>query len=145
LRGDAADPEEECRAFDRTVEQAGGLDLAILGLGMNGHLGFNEPPAAPDLPSRVVALTPESIAGSARYWGSDGEVPKRALTAGMAQILAAKAALLLVSGERKQSILRSTLEGAISPQVPSSYLQQAANVTVLADRDAARTLDVARE
>ena len=138
LRGDAADPEEECRAFDRAVQQVGGLDLAILGLGMNGHLGFNEPPAAPDLPSRVVALSPESISGSARYWGPDDEVPKQALTAGMAQILTAKAALLLVSGERKRSILRDTLEGAISPDVPSSYLQGPGNVTVLADRDAAR-------
>lgn len=143
LRGDAADPHEECRAFDRAVQDAGGLDLAVLGLGMNGHLGFNKPPASPDLSSRVVSLTPESVAGSARYWVSEEEVPKRALTAGMAQILAAKHALLLVSGERKRSILRRTLHGAVSPEVPSSYLQRAPGVTVLADQDAARALDTA--
>jgi glucosamine-6-phosphate deaminase len=110
---------------------------------MNGPLGFNEPPTSLDLSSRVVDLTPESIAGSARYWGSEGKVPKRALTAGMAQILAARHSLLLVSGERKLSILRRTLDGEVSPETPSAYLQGAMDVTVLADRDAAHDLDSA--
>lgn len=144
LRGDASDPSEECSAFDRAIEETGGLDLAILGLGMNGHLGFNEPPSDHELPSRVVALTPESIGGSARYCGSADAVPRRALTAGMKQLMAAKHSLLLVSGERKQSILKRTLEGAVSPEVPSSYLQRVADATVLADQDAARALDSAR-
>jgi glucosamine-6-phosphate deaminase len=137
LHGDAPDPEQECRAFDRAIEQAGGLDLTILGLGPNGHLGFNDPPADPTSPSRVVDLTPESIAGSSRYWGDEEQVPKRALTVGMAQLLAARAYLLLVSGERKRDILHRALHGPVTPDVPASYLQQASNVTVIADRDAA--------
>lgn len=143
LRGDAPDPEATCLAFNRAVEEAGGLDLAILGLGLNGHLAFNEPPADRHSTTRLVDLSPESIAGSARYWGGSEHVPTRALTAGLAQILAARQTLLLVSGEHKRDILERTLEGPVSSGVPASYLQDASDVTVVADRDAAprRRLD----
>jgi glucosamine-6-phosphate deaminase len=136
LPGDAPDPEAACRAYDAAVAAAGGIDLAILGLGPNGHLGYNEPPADPAAPTRVVDLTEESIISSARYWGGRDQVPRRALTAGMAPLLAARHTLLLVSGAHKREILRRTLAAPPTPAVPASYLQQAPRVTVLADRAA---------
>ncbi len=136
LPGDSADPDAACRAYEEAVTNAGGIDLAVLGLGPNGHLGFNEPPADPTSPTRVVDLTPESVESNARYWGGADQVPRRALTAGMAVLLAARQTLLVVSGERKRAILHRTLYGPISPDVPASYLRQASGVTVIADRAA---------
>ncbi len=136
LRGDAVDPEAECRAYDESVVAVEGFDLSVLGLGPNGHLGFNEPPVDPDAPTRIVDLTPESVESSARYWGGRDRVPPRALTAGMRALLAARQTLLVVSGAHKQEILRRTVAVPVTPDVPASYLQQASNVTVIADRAA---------
>jgi glucosamine-6-phosphate deaminase len=146
LRGDGLDLDAACREYDEAVARVGGFDLAILGLGPNGHLGFNEPPCGPDAPTRMVELTPESIVSNARYWGGPERVPRRALTAGMTVLLAARAILLVASGERKQDILRRTLEDAPCPDVPASYLQNAPQATVIADRAAVagpRSCDVA--
>ena len=131
----AVDAEAGCRVFDAAVEAGGGIDLAVLGLGPNGHLGFNEPPSAADAPSRVVSLTPESIASNAAYWG-EGNVPLRAATAGMRLIMQARRVLLIVTGERKRAILQRTLAEPPSPLVPASLLRLRAGVTVLCDRDA---------
>jgi glucosamine-6-phosphate deaminase len=136
LPGDAPDPQAVCRAFDDAVTAAGGFDLAVLGVGMNGHLGFNEPPADPGSPTRVVDLTEASLDSNAAYWGGRDVVPRQAITAGMAGLLAARQTLLLVSGMRKHDILRRTVEGPPSREVPASLLQRAANVTVIADRAA---------
>jgi glucosamine-6-phosphate deaminase len=136
LPGDSADPEATCRAYDEAVRAAGGFDLSVLGLGPNGHLGFNEPPCDPRAPTRVVDLTPESVASNARYWGGADQVPRRALTAGMACLLAARRTLLVVSGAHKQEILQRTVHTPADPAVPASYLQHAANVEVIADRAA---------
>jgi len=139
LPGDAADPSEACRAYDRAVEQAGGYDLAILGLGPNGHLGFNEPPSDADAPTRVITLTPETVHSNARYWGDEDRVPRQALTAGMKHLLAARHILLLVSGQGKKEILARTLEGPVTSEAPASFLQRAQRVTVISDRDAMPT------
>ncbi len=136
LPGDAASPSEACRAYDQAVEQAGGYDLAILGLGPNGHLGFNEPPSGADAPTRVISLTPETVHSNARYWGGEDRVPRQALTAGMKQLLAARHILLLVSGQSKREILARSLAGPATPKVPASFLQLAPRVTVITDRDA---------
>ncbi|HKY54319.1 MAG TPA: glucosamine-6-phosphate deaminase [Anaerolineales bacterium] len=136
LVGEALDPWEACRIYDAAVREVGGFDISILGLGPNGHLGFNEPPSPPDAPTRIVDLTPESILSNARYWGSADEVPRQALTCGMDLLLAARRTLLLVSGAHKHQILHLTVEGPQTPEVPASYLQSASNVTVLADRAA---------
>jgi glucosamine-6-phosphate deaminase len=121
-------------AYDAAIESIGGIDLAILGLGPNGHLGFNEPPSRADAPSRVVDLTAASLASNAVYWGESAEVPHRALTCGMAPILASREILLLVSGAHKADILRETIKGEPSPGVPSSLLQLVSDrVTIHAD------------
>jgi glucosamine-6-phosphate deaminase len=136
LAGDAIDPELECASFEQRVHEAGGIDITILGLGPNGHLGFNEPPSLPDAPTRRVPLTPESLVSNSVYWGGEEQVPTEALTAGMTILLAAKQVLLVVSGESKQGILARTLDGPIAPGNPASYLQQLPNVIVFADRAA---------
>ena len=135
LGGPFAAAEATCRAYDAGVAAAGGIDVAVLGLGPNGHLGFNEPPSDADAPTRSVALTMASLRANARYWPGLG-VPTRALTAGMATILAARRIVLVVTGEGKRSILRDLLVGPISAALPASWLRPLATATLLADEDA---------
>lgn len=136
LPGDADDPDAACVAFEAAIGALGGIDVAILGLGPNGHLGFNEPPAAADSPTRVIDLTPESVASNGPYWGGTDQVPRRALTVGMRVLLAARLTLLVVSGAHKRDILTQTITGPVTPDVPASLLQAAPNVVVVADRAA---------
>ncbi len=134
FHGNAADPDADCREFDAGIARWGGVDLAVLGLGPNGHLGFNEPPSPPDAPTRALDLTPASLESNAPYWNGLA-VPRRAVTAGMNLILGSKRVLLLVSGERKREILRRALLEPPTPDVPASLLR-GANLTVIADRAA---------
>lgn len=136
LVGYSDNHESACKTYHQAVVKAGGYDLAILGLGPNGHLGFNEPPCDEHAATRVIILTEESIISNAVYWGGREHVPTQALTAGMDLLLSAKQILLLVTGAHKQAILQKTLYGDVTPRVPSSYLQQARHVTVLADKAA---------
>ncbi|GCE30273.1 glucosamine-6-phosphate deaminase [Dictyobacter alpinus] len=135
LRGDLDDTAAACRDYDRAVHAAGGFELAILGLGPNGHLGFNEPPTRSIDPTRQVTLTPASLASNAAYWGEQ-TVPEQALTCGMNHLLAARHIFLLVSGAHKREILWQTVKGPVTEEIPSSYLQQIANITIIADHDA---------
>jgi glucosamine-6-phosphate deaminase len=126
-----------CAAFDRTLRARGGLDLAVLGLGPNGHVGFNEPPSDRDAATRDVVLTAPTVEANAGYWGGVGDVPTRAVTMGMSSLLSARRIVLVVSGEGKRSILRRTLEGPVDPTVPASFLREVGSrVTVIADRAA---------
>ncbi len=134
------DPVAACARYEADIARAGGIDLAVLGLGPNGHLGFNEPPSGPDAPTRALELTPASLTSNAAYWG-ELEVPARALTAGMDLILSSSRILLLVSGTAKRDILARALKGPQTPEVPASYLGNA-NLTVLADEEAARGLNL---
>src|SRR6266487_2943333 len=99
------DLEEACAAFDRGLEARGPFDLSILGLGRNGHLGFNEPPSHPESSTRMVELSPSTIEANARYWGNGADVPTRAVTLGMRHLLSARAIVLLVSGTSKRTIV----------------------------------------
>lgn len=137
LRGDAADLVAACDDYDLAIESSRGLDLAILGLGPNGHLGFNEPPSDPTSPTRVVTLSAESIRSNAAYWGDEEDVPRCALTAGMTVLLSARHIVLVVSGGHKRGILERVLRGPVTPEVPASHLQSCGGCTVIADRLAA--------
>ncbi|WP_415784295.1 glucosamine-6-phosphate deaminase [Deinococcus saxicola] len=117
--------------FEAAVAELSGLDLAILGLGPNGHLGFNEPPSPPDASTRTLELTPASLESNAAYWG-ELAVPTGAITAGMDLILAARQTLLLVTGAHKRDILHAALDGPETPEVPASFLRRTA-LTVIAD------------
>jgi glucosamine-6-phosphate deaminase len=129
-----------CDAFERAIEAQGGIDLQILGLGPNGHLGFNEPGSPFDSRTREVPLAPESVASNAGYWGGEDQVPRRSLTQGLATIMDSREVLLIVSGERKAAILARALQGPINPDVPASILQRHPALTVFADHAAAREL-----
>ena len=129
------DPEAAVRRYDEAVAAAGAIDVAVLGLGPNGHLGFNEPPSPRTAPTRLVRLSAASVASNARYW-PDRDVPTTAVTAGMPTILGARRVLLVVTGATKRTILERTIRGPITPDVPASFLQEHDHVTVLADPDA---------
>lgn len=116
----------------------GGLDLLVESIGINGHIGFNEPGSPPDAPSRILALTDDTLEYNITYW--DREVPRYGLTIGLGTILAARQILLLVSGLAKADPLARALTGQITPDVPASILQKAPQVIVVADRDAASLL-----
>jgi len=134
LDGDIA---AACAAFDQTLDARGGLDLAILGIGTNGHLGFNEPPVDPAAPTREVGLSTATIDANARYWGDVNDVPTRAVTTGMRQLLAARAIVMVVSGPTKREIIHRALEEPVTSQIPASFLQETgAAVTVVVDREA---------
>jgi glucosamine-6-phosphate deaminase len=136
LRGDVPDLQRSCDEYEAAVKAAGGIGLAILGLGLDGHLGYNEPPSLPDAPTRVVTLRPESKSAAATYWPPGAVTPDQGITAGMDIILRAQAILLLVTGAAKRSILREVLDGPIGPDVPASYLREVNGATVVADREA---------
>lgn len=129
-----SDPAANCAAFEERISAGGGIDLAILGLGPNGHLGFNEPPSDANARTRVVDLAPESITSNAAYWGGVERVPRRAVTAGMQLIMQAQQVILLVTGAHKRTILARSLFDEPSPQVPASLLRLRNNVTVHCDR-----------
>lgn len=131
----AADPDQEATRVETAVAQTG-IDVCVLGLGPNGHLGFNEPGSDFKSETRVVTLTEESIKSNGVYWGDEGQVPRRAFTLGLGTLASAKHTLLLVNGAHKAAILAATLEGPQSPQVPSTCLRNFRDVTVIADRSA---------
>jgi glucosamine-6-phosphate deaminase len=135
LDGVADDLHAACREYDEAVDGAGGLDLAVLGLGPNGHLGFNEPPSDPSSPTREVALSAASLASNAAYVPGS-PVPPTALTAGLDVLLGARRVVLLVSGFAKGQIVHRALEGPTTPEVPASFLQHHPELSVVVDRDA---------
>lgn len=139
--GMAVDPDAECRHYEDLIRQAGGLDVVVLGIGLNGHIGFNEPGSPWDARTRRVPLAENTRQANARFFGGsvDG-VPREALTMGIGTILEAKQILLLASGEGKAEIIRRTLEGEPDISVPATALQRHPNVTVLLDKAAARVL-----
>ncbi len=138
LDPDAPDLADECRRFQAEVDH-GGLDLVLLGLGTNGHVGLNEPGSDRTAPTRRVTLAEETRAGTGRY-GVTGTPPTWGLTLGLAPILAAGEIWLLVSGTVKAGILERTLTDPIGPQLPASFLREHPALRVMADRSAAAGL-----
>lgn len=140
FRSSAPDGALEARRMERAIAAAGGIDISVLGIGLNGHIGFNEPGSAADSPTRIVRLTPQSIRSNAEYWGSEAAVPRQAYTLGLGTLSRARRTLLLVSGAAKAPILHAAMEGSVTPQVPATFLRQLRDVTVIADREAVALL-----
>jgi glucosamine-6-phosphate deaminase len=135
--GQAADPEAEARRYGDAVSAAGGIGLQLLGLGLNGHVGFNEPPSDPEMACRCVVLSGHTRRQNAAGFGGDpGAVPRRAITLGLAEILSARRVLLVVTGAEKAAILRRTLEEPPTAELPASWLQHHPDLTVIADAEA---------
>lgn len=131
--GLAEDAEKECARYDALIEALGFADLQLLGLGRNGHIGFNEPGDCFEKRTHVVDLTQSTIDANARFFQNAGEVPRQALTMGMGGILSARRVLLLVSGGEKAEALYQAVCGPITPQCPASILQLHRDVTVVGD------------
>jgi glucosamine-6-phosphate deaminase len=136
--GCAPDLEEECRRYDRLLADAGQIDLQLLGIGHNGHIGFNEPAASLEGGTHIVDLHPESRKANSRFFSSMSEVPQQAITMGMASILQAKTVLLMVKGGDKAGILYQALNGPITTECPASLLQTHPNLIVLMDSETGR-------
>ena len=139
--GSCDDIEGECHKYDLKIDQAGGIDLQILGLGKNGHIGFNEPDSVLEVRTHITDLLEDTIIANSRFFDSIKDVPKKAVTMGLGTIMKAKKILLLVSGTEKSEILKRIMQPFVDTDVPASVLQLHSDVYVIADRDAASLLD----
>lgn len=127
------DSDKECARYEEVIRSLGGVDLQLLGLGHNGHIGFNEPDSSFAQNTHCVDLTESTIEANKRFFSDISEVPRQAYTMGIGTIMRAKKILLVVSGEDKAEILRQVICGPVTPQVPASILQFHNDVTVVAD------------
>ncbi len=140
-RGDAPDPRAEAARYDAAISAAGGLDVAVLGIGANGHIGFNEPSRSLPARTNVVTLTRASrAANAAAFGGSLSRVPARAISLGVGTILSARHVLLLATGADKAAIIAKALQGPVTTRVPASLLQLHPRAVAVMDRAAARRL-----
>ena len=134
--GMAADPEQECRRYDELVRSLGYADMQLLGLGQNGHIGFNEPGDCFRKETHVVELTQNTIEANARFFENEAAVPKKAITMGIGCIMAAHRVLLVASGANKAEAVYRTVCGPITPQCPASILQLHNDVVIVGDEEA---------
>lgn len=130
------DDAKETARYEQLIEDLGGIDMQLLGIGHNGHIGFNEPNDEFVLNVNCVKLTQRTIEANKRFFASADEVPKEAYTMGMRNIMLAKRILLVISGEDKAEILKEMLTGPVTPRVPASILRLHADVTLVADEAA---------
>ncbi len=141
LNGRALNLAAECARYERAIELAGGIDIQILGIGANGHIGFNEPSAALDAETHVAELKGETRASNAGLFGGDlSRVPTHALSMGMATILHAQEIVLMATGAEKSEAVAGMIDGMITTQLPASFLQVHPRVTVMLDRGASSGL-----
>ena len=127
---------EECFRYDQIIKLLGGVDLQLLGLGHNGHIGFNEPADEAKKGTHCVDLQPSTIEANARFFESIDDVPKQAYTMGIRTIMQAKKILVVVSGKGKAEIVRKAFTGPVTTQVPASLLQLHPDVTIIGDEEA---------
>lgn len=129
--GKAEDLEEECQEYEDKITKAGGIDFQLLGIGHNGHIGFNEPGEMFIKNTHIVRLGEPTRKANARFFSSIDEVPTQAITVGMKTITHAKKVLLLVNGKEKENIVKKALYGPITPEIPASILQLHPDLTVI--------------
>ena len=129
--GCASDLEKECAEYDARIDRFGGIDLQLLGIGLDGHIGFNEPSDVFVKNTHVVDLHESTIEANSRFFNSIDEVPKQAVTMGMVSIMQAKKILLIANGKAKKEILEKAFFGPITPAIPASILQLHPDITVV--------------
>lgn len=138
--GMAVSPEKECQAYEDKIQAAGGIDIQVLGIGRNGHIGFNEPSVDFKTGTHVVNLDDKTIQDNARFFENIDDVPKQAISMGIKTIMSSKKIILLASGASKAEILYEMIHGKITPSVPASILQLHKDVTIICDKEAAAVL-----
>ncbi|MFP6598216.1 MAG: glucosamine-6-phosphate deaminase, partial [Candidatus Hydrogenedentota bacterium] len=139
--GVAEDIDAECERYERLIEERGGIDIQLLGIGSTGHIGFNEPLSALRSRTRAKALTPETREQNAPMFGNDiDRVPKRAITMGVGTILDSRRCILLATGAAKAEIIASAVEGPVTSMISASALQLHTRCTVIVDEEAASAL-----
>ena len=131
--GSAIDAEAECAAYDKMIEDFGGIDIQVLGIGVNGHIAFNEPDDALVAATHVTTLTDSTVEANSRFFASKDDVPRYALTMGIGSIMKARKIVLLASGANKKDALSVLLSGKITTACPASVLNMHPDVTILCD------------
>ncbi|HPA94061.1 MAG TPA: glucosamine-6-phosphate deaminase [Petrotogaceae bacterium] len=135
--GMSKDIEKECREYDEKIQSLGGIDLQILGVGLNGHIGFNEPARELMSTTHITDLTKETINANARFFEDISQVPTKAITVGMATILRSKKIVVLINGKNKSKIFEKITGKKITTQIPATLLQLHPDVTIVVDEQAA--------
>lgn len=138
--GKTEDVEKFCVDYERKIKRAGGIDLQLLGIGRDGHVGFNEPGSSLGSRTRLKTLAEETVRDNARFFGSERKVPRLAITMGVGTILEARKLVMLASGEGKAEAVKMSVEGPVTAQVTASALQLHPHVTLIIDEGAASTL-----
>lgn len=136
------DAEKECGRYEELIRSLGGVDLQLLGLGHNGHIGFNEPGEAFEKETHCVDLTESTIEANKRFFASADDVPKQAYTMGIKTIMQAKKILIVVNGENKADIVEHAFFGPVTPEVPASILQLHNDVTLVGDEAALAKIEI---
>lgn len=135
--GEAKDPKAECKRYDKEIEDAGGIDVMLLGIGHNGHVGFNEPAVTYSMGTGFVDLSDSSISANKRYFSADEVQPTKAITMGIGDIFRSRKIILIITGENKAKIAKKLFENQIHTDVPACFLLLHPDVTVYLDKDAA--------
>lgn len=135
--GICEDVEAECKAYDAKIQALGGIDLQVLGIGVNGHIGFNEPDIRFESRTHLVNLDDDTIEANSRFFSSKEQMPTKAISMGMRTIMDSSKIILLASGSNKAEAIYKTVFGEISPNVPASIIQLHKDVTILLDQEAA--------
>ncbi|MGJ8530290.1 glucosamine-6-phosphate deaminase [Maritalea sp.] len=138
--GIAENPNDECKRYEEMIALAGGIDLQLLGIGINGHIGFNEPLSSLASRTRVKTLTKSTIEANSRFFGPDETQPTDSMTMGIGTILNAKQVVLLATGEHKAQAIKGCVEGPVTASCPASALQMHEHAIVVADEAAAKDL-----
>lgn len=138
--GKAENIEEECKSYDKKISDAGEIDIQVLGIGVNGHIGFNEPSVEFKSGTHLVNLDKKTIKSNSRFFNSIEDVPTKAISMGIKTILNSKKIVLLANGKGKADAIAKTVKGKICPEVPASVLQFHKDVTIILDKEAAEKL-----
>lgn len=139
--GTAKDIDEECRAYEDKIRKAGGIHMQLLGIGINGHIGFNEPDVKFEAITHLVNLDEETIEANSRFFSSIEEVPRSAISMGIKTIMHSKKILLLAAGSEKAQVIERMINGPITPELPASILQLHPDVTLIVDKEAGDKFD----